>query len=173
MGSECTGFDECGAGAQNSIQPSFCDNCLLRPDTHYCSAGVCVANDPLENVTLTIGGPEALSAAKSVSIASIIPVMADGTRVTCAALTSGCGFLQNSALNTANSRSAMLQALPAMVTRTAIFMRAEPGQILFIQATDDIRGAGNVLGRACIEDVDPTDPSVMSQGVGVDLMPLP
>ncbi len=164
---------ECGAGSSNAIQPSFCDNCLLRPDTHACEAGVCVTNDPLNNITLTIGGPASLSAAQSVSIASITPIMADGTKVTCAALTSGsCGFLNNAAINTANSRSAMLMPLPDMVTRTAIFMRAQPGQILFVQATDDIRGAGNVLGRACLEDVDPTDADVMSRGLGVDLEAL-
>ncbi|MCK6551070.1 hypothetical protein L6R52_34865 [Myxococcota bacterium] len=155
VGSECASLADCGAGAQNQVEVVFCEHCVPRADTHFCEAGVCRAidTDPmLTNISFSFGLPAGVTTAKSFTIASLNPIMADGTRVTCAALLSTCLSDGNGALNARNSR---FNALPA----GDLFMgqiSADPGEerLLFVQLTTGMQGTGDVVAAGCTEGID-------------------
>lgn len=153
--SECTGLGTCGGGASNAIEPEFCEHCLLRPNTHLCEAGACRTLGATGNIMTQVGVPPAAAGAKSYTIASIFPVMADGRTISCEKLTTTCGFLGNGAINTTNSTFKRF-AEPARtdsVYPALISAEAGAGRILFIQVTSDEQGKGMVLARGCTQDI--------------------
>lgn len=171
-GNECSGLGDCGAGAANAKQPNFCDNCLMRPDTHVCEAGVCRALGGTGNIMTAFGIPEAAAGAKSFTVATIHPVMADGSEVTCTKLMSTCGFLMNPAINTTNSTFKRF-AEPARtdsVYPSLISAEAGTGRLLFIQITSDEQGKGTVLAQGCAEGLTVNEGETVT--VPVDPLPL-
>lgn len=152
---ECTGLPECGAGAQNFTVDPTCDNCPHRADSHVCEAGACRAMDPLELVSVLISvGPEGVGA-QGFTIATINPISADGSKVTCAQLmSSGCERLGNATLNVTNSthkRFSSGAASSDMVYQTGI--SGEPGadRIIFVQATEEQSGDGRIMAWGCVD----------------------
>src|SRR5688500_2539096 len=152
--SECTGIDECGA-PNNPIEPEFCEHCLLRPDTHVCEAGSCRMLGATGNIQTAFAVPAAAVGSKSYTIASIHPVLADGGKVTCEKLTTGCAFLDNPAINTSNSTFKRFSepARADSVYPALLSAEAGMGRILFIQVTSDEQGKGVVKATGCVENI--------------------
>jgi hypothetical protein len=152
-GTECTGMDECGAGNQNFVEVTFCTHCFARADTHVCEAGKCrmlegglsdtnvrYAFSLLPNVT-----------APSFTVASILPVMADGTRVSCASLMKdSCDIDANRAINAKSSSFLRIQGAGDFISA---IVAADPGQgrIVYLQLTSGMQGTGEVVARGCAE----------------------
>jgi hypothetical protein len=153
-GTECMGIDQCG-GENNAIEPSFCEHCLLRPDTHVCEAGTCRALGPRGNIQTAFGIPAEAVGTKSYTLATIQPIMADGSKVTCAKLLSSCSFLDNPAINTTNSTFKNFDGPASIDNAYPALSAAEAGsdQLLFIQVTTDVQGKGEVKARGCVEGI--------------------
>jgi hypothetical protein len=154
IGSECAGIDECG-GANNAIEPSFCEHCLLRPDTHVCEAGRCRMLGAKGSIQTAFGIPPAAVGTRSYTIATIQPIMADGGKVTCEKLLTSCGFLDNPAINTTNSTFKNFDGPASIENAYPALSAAEAGadQILFIQVTTDVQGKGMVKARGCADGI--------------------
>lgn len=152
-GSECSGIDECGTN--NAIEPSFCEHCLLRPDTHVCESGTCRALGPRGNIQSAFGIPAQAVGSKSYTVATVQPIMADGSKVTCEKLTTTCGFLDNPAINTTNSTFKNFDGPASIENAYPVLSAAEAGsdQILFLQVTTDVQGKGTVTARGCAEGI--------------------
>lgn len=170
---ECIGLSQCGAGAQNFSKDPTCDNCPHRADSHLCEAGTCRAMESLELVSVLISvGPEG-TGATGFTIATINPVMADGSKVTCATLLSSqCSVLENSGLNITNSTHKRFSgggASPQMVYQTGI--SAEPGadRILFVQATEEQSGDGKIMAHGCVDAITVPLPAAQNR-IGIELV---
>lgn len=171
---ECEGLDQCGAGEQNFTKDPTCDNCPRRADSHLCEAGACreVADSALVQVLLTVPA-EAIGAA-GFTIATLNPVMADGSRVTCDKLLSdACARGSDAALNftssTHNPFPGQTGASMDMVYQTGAFFEPGADRLLFVQATEELSGDGQVLAWACLEGL--TVPLEAGQNrLGVDLV---
>lgn len=170
---ECTGLDQCGAGAQNFAVDPTCDNCPHRADSHLCEAGTCRPLESLELVSVLLSVGTAGVGANAFTIATISPIMADGSKVTCAQLMSdGCQRLANPALNVTNSTHKSFASGPAsndMVYQTGISAEAGTGRLLFVQATDDPSGDGDVKAWGCVEDITVPLPAGMNR-IGIELV---
>lgn len=156
-GAECTGLDDCGAGAANFKEVSFCEHCPWRPDTHVCEAGVCRAL-ALENSNIgtAFGVPDAATGAKSFIMASINPTMADGTRVTCAALLGTCDRVMNRRLNTGNSRFLNFTepAAPGFAYQGQVLADVGTERLLLVLVTSEAQGKGAVMATGCAEGIE-------------------
>lgn len=168
-GTECSGLADCGNGSSNEVEVVFCEHCVPRADTHFCEAGTCRAFDPeLTNLTYSFSLPAGVSTAKSMTLATLNPVMADGTRLTCEALLSTCVAENNGAMNARNSR---FNALPPGDLFMGV-MSVDPGddRVMFIQLTTGMQGTGDVVATGCTEGID------VVKGAGptitVDVRPL-
>lgn len=170
-GAECSGIDECG-GPNNAIEPSFCEHCLLRPDTHVCESGTCRMLGATGTIETGFGIPNEAAGAKSYTIATIHPVMADGGRVTCEKLMSTCGFLDNPAINTTNStfKNFGAPASPDNAYFGLSSVEAGEDRILFIQVTTDVQGKGSVEARGCVEGISVMENETIQ--VPIELQPL-
>lgn len=169
LGMDCAAVTECGAGAANHVQVSFCENCFSRSDTHFCESGTCRGFDlELTNVNFSFTVPAAAIAAKSFTIASLNPTMADGGRLTCAALLSGdCPFVNNPAINARNSRFNNIQGGDFFMGQISI----DPGEdrLLFLQLTSGQQGIGTVLAKGCAEGIDVTKGQAPGTPVALEL----
>jgi hypothetical protein len=153
---ECTNIKECGAGTQNYAEVSFCEHCFPRADTHFCEAGTCRQFDAaLTNLSFSFQlPPSTVASAKSVARATVNPIMADGTKLTCAKLrSSDCSFVNNPQMNARNSTFSNLNGGGDFYM---LQMSVDPGEdrILFVQVTDDTQGKGSVLATGCVENID-------------------
>lgn len=169
-GMECQGLDTCG-GSSNFESVTFCTHCFKRAKAggQVCEAGVCrtLAAIP-PNLISTIKLPAAaVASARSITQALILPVMADGTRVTCAALLSTCAALDNPKLNTAGSNFRNI-ANPGQgdVLTGGLFADEGDDRIYVVRATTEVQGNGNVVGVGCAENIDVT---AMGAEVALDL----
>lgn len=162
----CTGLASCG-GMSNAIKVTFCKYCFARPDTKVCEAGTCRAIDISGSISTQLQVPEVARGAKSFTIASVNPIMADGTKVTCATLLSTCAYADNFAINTGNStfRNFNPPADPANVYPAPIAADAGAGRLLVVRLTSEVQGAGNVMAVGCTEGID----VVSGQTANVDL----
>jgi hypothetical protein len=153
----CAGLDQCGQGAQNFASDPTCELCPHRADSHVCEAGTCRPLEDLALISVLISVPPAAVGAPSFTIATLNPVAADGTKVTCARLLSDqCQLLQNPALNFTNSTHKQFSgggAATGMVYQSGI--SGEPGadRIILVQATSELGGDGEVVARKCLEGV--------------------
>lgn len=155
-GDGCLGAGDCGSGSGNFRKVEFCSACPSRVDSQFCEAGVC-RDLQLVDVTFSFGAPEAARGAKSYTITSFSPTMADGGTLTCAALLSSCTFLDNDQLNAANSRHARFtgeSADPALVEFGAMSFDVGSNRILFVQAMSDRQGNGTVVANKCVEGIE-------------------
>lgn len=152
-GAECTGLATCGAGAQNFKKVTPCDHCLASADSHVCEAGVCRAIDVTAYGTIKASFSliQVGSTAQGLAQAAIYPVMADGTRLTCAALLSTCGFRENPAINANSSAQNVTQSGDILLSLTA--MEAATDVLYFAQFTTETRGRGTVLAQGCVEEI--------------------
>lgn len=151
-GSECTGLGNCGAGMQNFVKVSFCDHCFARADTHFCEAGTCRMLSPgtMTNVSYAIVIPASLTATtKSYTVASVNPIAADGSHLTCESLMkASCEIDSNGGINARNSR------FNPVGTQGDLYMgliSADAGaaRMIFVQLTDAMQGSGNLLAWGC------------------------
>ncbi len=129
--------------------------------------------ESLELISVLISvGPEGTGAV-GFTIATINPIMADGSKVTCATLlSSGCNVLDNSGLNVTNSTHKRFSgggASPQMVYQTGI--SGEPGadRILFVQATQEQSGDGKIMARGCVDGITVPLPAGQTR-IGIDLV---
>lgn len=159
-GSQCTSLAMCGAGAQNQIINPLCEHCLARPDTHVCEAGTCRPLDSAgSSIMYGIAITSAAVGAASYTVASINPIMADGTKVSCAALMSGqCSYVNNGAFNTGNStfKAFVPPADPSYAYQGLISADVGADRLLFIEATSALQGKGTVKARGCVEGLNIT-----------------
>jgi hypothetical protein len=154
--SSCTGLDECGAGPQNYKPVSFCENCFAGSDTHVCEAGSCRALDRSGSLRVSFGIPEAARGAKSFAVAVVLPLMADGTRVSCAALLTTCDSVNNRAINTSNATFQNFVQSPDGADPTIVYTystSADVGvdRLVVITATSDTQGKGSGLAAGCVD----------------------
>lgn len=155
-GSECVSNRECGAGSSNFTDVEFCSACPSRSDSHVCESGTC-REMSLVDVQFQFGVPPATAGAKSYTITSFNPTMADGGTMTCAALLSTCTFLDNDRLNAPNSRFSRFpneSADPAGVIVGAMSFEVGSNRLLFVQAMSERQGNGTVMGKKCIESIE-------------------
>lgn len=159
-GSECTGLDECGAGAANMVKPSFCDHCFARADSHFCEAGTCrpvAMGGDTGFIRFITSLPDGVSGAMSFTQASLLPVAADGTRLTCAKLLSTCSIDGNRNLNATNSNFKTLILPPGADSfRDAISSDPGPDRLYVMQVTSESQGKGTVLAVGCVEGISVT-----------------
>ncbi len=161
-GAECSGLDECG-GARNFLKVNFCENCPRRADDKLCDSGSCRLMDLSGRITVKyFAVPKEANGAKSYVVASFHPIMADGSKLTCAQMmSSSCNLLENKALNVTNAKFANF-VMPAADDMVYIAQTlAEPGEdrLLMIRATSDVQGKGTVMAQGCMEGI-----SVPAQG---------
>ncbi len=170
-GEECNGLDECGA-SNNAIEPEFCENCLIRPDTHVCEAGTCRPLGPKGNIQTAFAIPLEAEGSKSYTLATLIPTMGDGSKVTCEKLMSpSCSFLHNPAINTTNSTFKRFNepARSDSVYPALSSVEAGTGRILFIQVTSDEQGKGTVTARGCVDGISVSENETVQ--VPIDILP--
>lgn len=170
-GAECTGLDRCGTPMQNFVKVAFCEHCFARADTHVCEAGTCRALDqsPDTKIEFRFTVPPAALGSQSFTTAALNPVMADGTRLTCGALSSTCMFVDNAMINARNSRFDRLVA-GADFYHGQIAADAGSDRLLFIQVTSGVQGTGDVRARGCVSGIEVV--SGQTTAVVVDLSPL-
>ncbi len=153
-GAECTGLATCGAGAQNFKKVTPCDHCLAGVDSHVCESGVCRAIPTnigeYGTIRAAFSQRQIGTTAQGLAQSAIFPVMADGTRITCAALMSTCGFVNNPAIN-ALSNSVNVMAAAGDVLFSLATMEPGSDRLYFAQFTTGTRGTGTVLARGCVE----------------------
>ena len=158
IGAECTDLTGCGAGTANARTVSFCEHCFARPDTHVCEAGMCREIDVTGSLSFVLGVPPSATGAKSWTQAAINPVKADGTRATCAELTSSTDYVDNFAYNTGNSNFKVFAsrdgADPGLVYPSTIFADAGSGRLLVIRVVSETQGKGSVLAVGCTEGIE-------------------
>lgn len=151
-GQECTGLGGCGQGASNLVQVTFCEHCFARADSHLCEAGVCREVPKLDQLgTLRVGfSISGITGAKSMTQASMVPLMADGTKLSCAALLSSCGWVNNPGINAALSN---FKDLPTEGDSVISLISADPGadRLYFVALTTERQGKGTVVARGCAE----------------------
>ena len=156
-GAECAGLDQCGAGAQNFARDPTCDLCAYRADSHLCEAGACRALGELELISVLLSVPAAAAGAPSFTIATLNPLAADGTKVTCAKLLSAeCSVVGNPALNFTNSTHKQFGgggAATGMVYQTGISGERGSDRIVLVRATSQLGGDGEVVAQRCLEGV--------------------
>lgn len=152
-GAECTGLATCGAGAQNFKKVQPCDHCFAGADSHVCEAGKCRAIPTTIDAYGTIRASFSLnqvgSTAQGLAQAALWPVMADGTRLSCAALLSTCGYVENPAINALSSSLNVVQSGDVVFATTT--MEPGAGRLYFAEFTSETRGRGTVLARGCVE----------------------
>ena len=152
-GAECTGLATCGAGAQNFKKVQPCDHCFAGADSHVCEAGKCRAIPTTIDAYGTIRAAFSLnqvgSTAQGLAQAALWPVMADGTRLSCAALLSTCGYVENPAINALSSSLNVVQSGDVVDASTT--MEPGAGRLYFAEFTSESRGRGTVLARGCAE----------------------
>jgi hypothetical protein len=152
-GAECTGLATCGAGAQNFKRVQPCDHCFAGADSHVCEAGKCRAIPTTIDGYGTIRAAFSLnqvgSTAQGLAQAALWPVMADGTRLSCAALLSTCGYVENPAINALSSSLNVVQSGDVVYASTT--MEPGAGRLYFAEFTSESRGRGTVLARGCAE----------------------
>jgi hypothetical protein len=166
-GQECTGLKQCGRGESNYVEVAFCEHCFARPDTHVCEAGVC-RQLPMELGTLKVAFTlDAVQGAQSFAQATILPTMADGTKVTCAALLSTCNSINNPAINTTLSNA---KALPGGGDVVISLISADPGpdRLYMVRLTSELQGKGQVKAVGCKEGI--TVVAGQTVDVSVDLV---
>jgi len=168
-GMECTGLSTCGAGAQNFKKVTPCDHCLAGADSHVCEAGVCRMLPTAVNGYGTIKASFSLqqvgSTAQGLAQSAIHPVMADGTKVTCAALMSTCSFIN---LETINALSSAANVVAGDVVMSFTTIDPGPDRLYFAQFTAETRGRGAVLAKGCVEGL--TIAAGETKEISVDLV---
>lgn len=151
---DCTGLATCGAGAQNHKKVTPCDHCLAGVDSHVCEAGACRAIpttiDGYGTIRAAFSQRQIGTTAQGLAQAAIFPVMADGTRITCAALMADCAFVNNPAIN-ALSNSVNVMAAAGDVLFSLATMEPGSDRLYFAQFTTGQRGTGTVVARGCVE----------------------
>lgn len=152
-GSECTGLDQCGAGPQNFVEVTFCEHCFARADTHVCESGKCRMLESGFSTTNVMYAFSLLPGvnAPAFTVASILPVMADGTRVSCASLMKDtCDIDANRMINAKSSSFLRIQGGGDFISA---LVAVDPGEdrVVYIQLTSGMQGTGTVLARGCAE----------------------
>jgi hypothetical protein len=150
-GSECAGLAQCGAGMQNFVDVEFCVHCFARADTHFCESGTCRLLDPgtATVISWAFAVPPSLKNAPAFTTASVNPIMADGTRVTCESLMkSSCDIDANPEINARTSRFDRMNP-QGEVYQGMISADAGENRMVFIQITSEIQGKGDLLGWGC------------------------
>jgi len=155
-GTECDSQSACGTNNFRAV--SGCDHCLWRNETHACESGVCRAL-PIGmsgNIGFNIGVPAGARGAKSYVMAAVFPIMADGSRVTCAALTSTCMRVNNGLIGVGNSTAVNIRppADPDLVYPSQSFDYPGEDHLLLLMLTSEERGAGNLMAIGCAEGID-------------------
>lgn len=154
---ECAGLDQCGAGLQNFTKDPTCDNCPHRADSHVCEAGACRDLDNGMFLPVRFDVPPEGVGAQGLTIAAFNPIMADGSRLTCARfLSDGCLRLANPTLNATNSTHSPLPgggAQMGMVYQTGVSAEPGPDRVVFVQVTEELSGDGAVLAWGCVDGV--------------------
>lgn len=158
-GSACRRLSDCGAGNEGTV--SFCDQCPPRAETEVCLAGVCTpfsASGGIEIGALAL--PDAAAGARSVILAALEPVMADGTRVRCAELTSDRCGADTVGLNPTNARfQNLLDPHAPGLVYPGLRTPSAPGtdRLLWVFATTDRQGKGAVVAEGCVEGLSVPD----------------
>jgi hypothetical protein len=156
-GTQCSGLSDCG-GASNLVIVQSCQHCFARADTQVCEAGTCrmLPGGSATNLSVTFTLPAAGAGALSFTIATLDPIAADGTSVTCAALLTTCRYENDAMLNAVASRFRKLGA-PAdpSMAYTEPLIPAEPGsgRLVYIALTSDDQGKGTVMAKGCTEGI--------------------
>lgn len=160
-GSACGGLADCGRGQPNQVNVDFCDHCFDRADSHVCESGVCrdALNAPAGSLTVAFAVPDEARGALSFTQAVLLPVGADGAKLTCAALMSTCSWKGNGALNAKIShfqpfRNPSGAADPAYVTKVPRAMDAGTGILVVIRVTSGMQGTGTVVATGCVEGIE-------------------
>jgi hypothetical protein len=154
-GSACSALSDCGAQNANTVE--FCDHCFAYASAAVCEAGACrsLAPGASTNVQAAFGVPASAAGAKSYVIATLDPITADATHLTCAALTSTCMYANNTSINAFASRfrNFVMPADPTMAYTDII--AADPGdnRLVFIAVTSDVQGKGDIKAMGCTEQV--------------------
>ncbi|MCB9655856.1 MAG: hypothetical protein H6729_17150 [Deltaproteobacteria bacterium] len=154
-GWSCGGQSQPGCGESNAVSILSCDHCPRRADAQVCEAGTCrdVSVNPggLVRVLPTI--PEGLDSIQAAIVATVLPTMADGTRVMCERLLTGA-TLQDVGLNVVNVRVLPVVVEPPLVPSLSLLTEPGPDQLVVVLLVDDERGAGQVLAQGCREGVE-------------------
>ncbi len=168
-GSMCSALSDCGRENANTVQ--FCDHCFAYASSAVCEAGVCRPLMPgaSTNVHAAFGVPAYAAGAKSYVIATLDPITADGTHLTCAALTTTCMYANDTSINAFASRFRNF-VMPADSTMAYMdLILADPGddRLVFVAVTSDVQGKGDVRAMGCAEHVSLA--AGMTTNVEVDL----
>lgn len=158
LASECLSLAECGLGVENAEAVRFCDLCPLRAQTEVCLGGRCEPFALTGSIEVAVTAfPDEATGARSVVLAALEPIAADGTRLTCAGLLGPtCRLTGNPELNATNVRFVNLAA-PAEPGTVVPGLRtvAVPGpdKLLLLRATSEVQGRGQVLAEGCREGI--------------------
>lgn len=157
----CQGMDSCGAGPSNFKEVVFCTNCPYKPDTHVCEACACRQLPAGEgaNLVAAMAVPAKATGAKSFTLTSVYPVMADGSRVTCARLMGAdrAFLVANPALAVGNSNHVAVpggSADPTLAYTARLYDYPGQDHLLFVQVASDTQGKGNIMAKGCAEGLD-------------------
>ena len=156
-GNECNSLDDCG-DANNHITNSDCEHCLSRSDQQLCEAGVCrdLAADAMLKVYVDL--PEEARGAKTFTVATVNPIMADGATVTCAALLSTCDYAHNGKINTGNSSFVRFTtpggADPSLAyTPKLISVDVGADRLVVVFVASEEQGGGTVMTQGCVDGI--------------------
>lgn len=154
-GMECSSIEDCGAAGRNAQTVSFCEHCFAHPDTHVCEAGVCrmIPTDFTELGTIKFGFSllGMGSGAQSFAAAAVLPIAADGSKLSCAKLLSTCNYTNNFTLN-ASSYSRQISGGGDTI-QDLVNVDPGPDRLLFLALTSDRQGKGRVLAKSCSENI--------------------
>lgn len=172
---ECSSFAECG-GPNNVQTVSFCEHCFDRPDTHVCEAGTCraLATGLAAQGQLRVGFtvPSQASGARSIALATLLPVDGRGEPVTCARLVpGGPSVFRDRSINTSNATSAPLNPPGDPSVAYITMSSADPGsgRLLYLAVASEVQGKGDLLAEGCVEGIEVR--AGETQNISLDLSP--
>jgi hypothetical protein len=140
---------------------SFCQHCFAYADTQFCEAGTCrILQSGMTSMKLAFNVPNTAAGAASFTAASLVPVMADGTTLTCAGLKSSmCTFKDSPVINARNSHFREFTGGADPTNAYTDLITADPGgdRLAFVVVTSGMQGTGDVKAVGCTEHISVTE----------------
>lgn len=173
QGVACTGVDQCGEGTRNHVAVAFCEHCFSLADTHVCESGTCRPHDASGRLEVRFRVPVAARGARSFTQASLNPLLADGTRATCAALLSTCDDLTDPRINAVRSNFRTFLATGGIADPSVLYtslLDADIGdeRIVLVRVTTRAQGSGDVVAQGCVDAIDVRQGDTLTVTVEMD-----
>lgn len=152
VGTECASFLDCGG--DNLTTTFACAICPEQAAFRVCESGGCRPMDRTGSIRALVEAPPTADGAGSIVATAYLPEMADGRRMTCAALLEPtCQLLGAPRTNPVNAN--ILEPPDGVAFGLSYFVAISTDvgedRLILVQITDRADGEGEVVARGCAE----------------------